>query len=444
MPARVTDSSIAPPGAENRLSTKEVSYGWRAAGVRVAMSWPQARGWLVVVLVAGGAVVAQAFGRFTYGILLPAIRGDLGHSNTVAGLLGTVNVTAYLLGTVAVAAIAARTRLLPIFRAGFGFSLSGLALATVAPNAAVLGVALFVMGIGGAFIWIPSPAIAAAAVDPERRGVAVGSIGAGIGVGIVFAAQLSRLLRDRSGDSAWRDVYRVETVLGVVVVVLVLLFLHHRSDEVPGSSGAAGLGGVDALRRMPGWAPLTFSYAAFGFSYLLAISFLTSRLEDDAGYSEGLAATMFALVGLGTVLGGVLLGHVADRIGERPTLTGGFILFVLAILGIMSGLLGLVIAGSIVLGLTFAGLAGVTAGYVVRNTTADQYGPAYAAATLAFGLSQMLSPQIGGALADLTGSFTLVFALSASFALLGAFAASRLPHDRTGRPHPTRPPDRPT
>ena len=45
-----------------------------------------ARGWLVVVLVAGGTIVAQAFGRFTYGVLLPAIRNDLGHSNTVAGL----------------------------------------------------------------------------------------------------------------------------------------------------------------------------------------------------------------------------------------------------------------------------------------------------------------------------------------------------------------------
>jgi MFS family permease len=420
--------------AENRPPTKEVSNGCRTSGIRVAMSWPRARGWLVVVLVACGAVVAQAFGRFTYGILLPAIRGDLDHSNTVAGLLGTVNVTAYLFGTVAVAAIAARTRLLPIFRIGFVFSLSGLALATVAPNAAVLGVALFVMGIGGAFIWIPSPAIATAAVSPERRGVAVGAIGAGIGGGIVFAAQLSRVLRDRSGDEAWRDVYRVETLLGIVVVVAVLLFLRHRSDEAPGSSGGAGFGGVGALRRMHGWAPLTVGYAAYGFSYLLAISFLTSRLEDDAGYSEGLAATMFGLVGLGTLLGGVLLGHVADRIGERPTLTVGFTLFALAILGIMSGVFGLVVAGSIVLGLTFAGLAAVTAGYVVRNTTADQFGPAYAAATLAFGVSQMLAPQIGGMIADLTGSFTLVFALSAGFALIGALSASRLPARSTDRP----------
>ena len=43
----------------------------------------------MVVLVACGTAVAQAFGPFTYSVLLPAIRNDLDHSNTIAGLLGT-------------------------------------------------------------------------------------------------------------------------------------------------------------------------------------------------------------------------------------------------------------------------------------------------------------------------------------------------------------------
>ena len=314
----------------------------------------EARGWLAVALVAAGAVVAQAFGRFTYGVLLPAIRNDLGHSNTVAGLLGTVNVTAYLLGTMIVASLTAR--LLPIFRAGFLFSLGGLALATISPNALVLGMGLFVMGIGGAFIWIPSPAIAAAHVPDERRGVAVGSIGAGIGLGIVFAGQISRVLRDRSGDEAWRTVYLVELLLGFVVVVLVVLFLRFRGDTA-GGSGGGGFGGFGVLRRMNGWKALTAAYAAYGFSYLLAISFLTSRLEDDAGYSEGRAASMFALVGIGTVAGGLLLGHIADRIGERRALTGGFVLFALAMGGVMTGAVG---AGSLRVGFALP-LVGVVA-----------------------------------------------------------------------------------
>ena len=60
-------------------------------------------GWIIVILVALTAAVGQSFGRFSFGILLPAIRDDLGISNTLVGMLGAANVGAYLFGTLAVA-----------------------------------------------------------------------------------------------------------------------------------------------------------------------------------------------------------------------------------------------------------------------------------------------------------------------------------------------------
>ena len=65
------------------------------------------------------AAVAQAFGRFTWGVVLPDARDDvLGGSNTLAGLLGTLNVAAYLLGTFAAAVIASRRSLTQMLRRG--------------------------------------------------------------------------------------------------------------------------------------------------------------------------------------------------------------------------------------------------------------------------------------------------------------------------------------
>ena len=385
----------------------------------------QATGWSVVVLVACGATVAQAFGRFTYSVLLPAIRDDLDHSNTIAGLLGTANVGAYLIGTMAVGALSTRLRLMTVFRAGFVFSLSGLAGAAVAPNTPLLGLALFVMGLGGALIWIPSPAIAAAAVGPHRRGVAVGAIGGGIGIGIVFSGQLARVLRERSGDEAWRTVYRIDVALGIVAVIAILLFVRHR-EAAPNRVRHQGIG-LSTLKKMPGWPAVVGGYASYGFSYLLAVSFLTSRLEDDAGYSEGLASTMFTLVGIGTIGGGILMGLVADRIGERPTLVFGFIAFAAAFVGIMTGIVAFVAVGSILTGLMFGGLPSVIIGYMVRSTTAETFGPSFAAATFTFGVAQVASPQVGGLIADVTGGFTAVFILAIVFALCGSLASTRLP-----------------
>ncbi len=68
--------------------------------------------------------------------------------------------------------------------------------------------------------------------------------------------------------------------------------------------------------------------------------------------------------------------------------------------------------------------------YIVQASDHITYGPRYAVATLAFGIAQVTSPQVGGLLADLTGSFTVVFLLSCGVALLGAASSSRLPAPR--------------
>ena len=385
-----------------------------------------ASGWTTVILVGVGAIVAQAFGRFTYSVLLPAIRDDLDHSNTVAGLLGTTNVLAYLVGTFVVASLTTRYELLTVLRSGFVFSLAGLAGAAVAPNAVILGIALFSMGFGGALIWVPSPAIAARAVGENRRGLAVGAVGGGVGIGIVITGQLARIVRERSGDEAWRDVYRIDFALGILAVLMILMFLRHQQSAPTGQKvGGAGFG---SLRQMPGWVAIVGAYTAYGFCYLIAVSFLTSRLEDDAGYTESLASTMFTLVGLGAVAGGILMGVIADRIGERTTLVIGFCVFASALVGILTGVVAIVVVGSVIVGLMFGGLPSGVIGYVVRNTTAEAFGPSFAAATFAFGVAQVTSPQLGGLIADLTGGFTLVFIVAIGFALGGAAMANRLPH----------------
>ena len=94
---------------------------------------------------------------------------------------------------------------------------------------------------------------------------------------------------------------------------------------------------------------------------------------------------------------------------------------------VLPGWLGLSTAASIGLGMLFAGIPSTITLYVIENTSVADYGPSFSAATLAFGVAQMLAPQVGGLVADLTGSFTLVFVLSYGFAVTGLVAALQLP-----------------
>lgn len=399
------------------------------------MSEPLRRGeraWLVVAMVLAATCVAQAFGRFTWGVVLPDARDDLlGGSNTLAGLLGTLNVTAYLVGTFAVSWAASRVTLVGLVRIGVVTSTCSIAVAGFAPSGPVLALALVGMGLGGAVIWIPSPRIVARSLPPRRVGMAAGLIGSGIGLGIVFAGQTAAFLDRRSdADDAWQTLYRIELVVACVVVAGVFAFLRSHGDR-PAVSG--GFGGIRALRTVRGWIPATVAYTAFGFAYILVIGFLVARLEDDSGFSSNEAAAMFSLVGGATFVGGLTLGPLSDRIGRRVTLTGAFVAFAACALVILSGEQPWVALASVGVGMMFSGMPSLIIAHIVANTDVDTYGPAFSAATLAFGVAQMVSPQIGGLLADATDSFTVVFVLSAAVALVGAAAASRLPHS-TSRP----------
>ena len=384
------------------------------------------RVWLVIALVMAATCVAQAFGRFTWGVVLPSARDDLlDGSNTLAGLLGTLNVTAYLLGTLAVSWAASRVTLVGLVRLGLTISTTALGIASIAPSGPVLGLALFMMGLGGAVIWIPAPAIATRAMPPHRAGTAVGLVGTGIGLGIVFAGQAASLLDRRSDDGDWwQTLYRIEFSIAVVVLIGAVLLLRSHGDR---PSLAGGFGGFGALRTVRGWLPAIAAYASFGFSYILVLGFLVARLEDDSGFSSAQATTMFSVVGAAAALGGLILGPASDRFGRGPTLTVAFTMFGCFTLLVLTGSQPWVVIAAAGIGLMFSGMPAVITAYIVDHTDTNSYGPAFSAATLAFGVTQMISPQIGGSLADALGSFTWVFVLSAVVAWIGAAFSMRLP-----------------
>ena len=377
-----------------------------------------------MLLIAAGAAVAQSFGRFAYGLLLPAIRDDLAISNTLAGLIGAANVGAYLLGTLFVAWATSHYRLLSVLRLGLILSTTGLLLAAVAPSPLLLAAALFLSGIGGACVWIPSPMIASDALPASQRGLAIGLMGSGIGIGVIFVSILGGSLRSSQGDHAWSSVYLTMAAIGLAILLGVLFMVRHQQAR---PTGGGGFGGFGALKRMQGWLPLIFSYATFGFIYLLVLGFLTSRLEDDSAWSSLDAATAFTLMGFAMIFGGPAFVALATRISTRLALAIAFALWPIFVFIVLMGAYIPTLMACIGLGFLFSGLPSLITLYVVENATPKDYGPSFAAATLAFGLAQTISPAVGGSLADISGSFTWVFLVSGTMGILGFIAALQLP-----------------
>ena len=376
---------------------------------------PRLRPRSLVALIALASGVAQAFGRFTYALLLPAIDTDLLQSYALAGLIGTANVAAYLLGVIAVSALARRTAPAVMIRWGLAGTTTGLFLLWQAESALVLGIGLAVTGFAGAFIWVPAPGLAGSVVRPARRGAAIGLAGSGIGAGIVFASGLAAALHSSGGDASWRTVYLVEAVLAAVALALCVRFLRpgpHRDDAAPVRSGA--------LRRVPGWFGLAGGYAAYGLAYSVYTTYLVVALEDDAGLSRGSASAVYTLVGVTLIVGGILLGPLSDRWGRGRSLVLGYLAMALSIAVVPLGTLPLAVLSALTFGLMMSGLPAVISAHLADSLTPREFAGAFGRCTLAFGLAQLCGPQLGGWLAETTGSFTPAFLLAAAVALAGA------------------------
>jgi MFS family permease len=345
---------------------------------------------LTLAIVLASAMVAQAFGRFTWGVVLPDARDDLlDGSNTAAGLFGSLNVGAYLVGTVVVAWLALRSSLVGLVKIGLVLSTSGLTLASFTTQPAVLAMALVIMGLGGAIIWVPVPGIAARQFPPERRGFATGIAGVGIGVGIVFAVRMAAFLRGGDQD-VWQTLYRIELGIALIVIASAFIFLRSQGER---PSVAGGFGGFGALRQVQGWKALTGAYSAYGFSYILVISFTVARLEDDAGWNSGRAALAFTTIGFAVIAGGLIVGSISDRIGRRLTMTIAFVSWAVASIGILTGSLPVVLASTVLVGIMFSGIPATIIAHVVAHADERSFGPVFSATTLAFGIAQAVSPQ---------------------------------------------------
>ena len=256
--------------------------------------------------VAGGAAVGNLYWAQP---LLEEIAASLGVPAAVAGLLVTVTQIGYAVGIfllVPLGDLLNRRRLIPAVLAASGLALAGAALA---PTWAVLFAALLLVGLTavGAQLLIP---LASELADPAARGRVVGTIAAGVLIGILLSRTISGLVADQFG---WRSIYVLAAVIAWVLAVILARAIPTLPPR-PSMSYPALLRSVfqavGSHRAVP--VTLILGAATFGtFSlFWTAMTFLLSA--PPFGYS----VSAIGLVGLAG-LAGALVARGAGRLHDR-------------------------------------------------------------------------------------------------------------------------------
>lgn len=361
------------------------------------------------------AAVSLGLARFSYALLLPPMRGDLGWSYTTAGAMNTVNAAGYLIGAllmpIALRRFAARRLLL----LGSASAAVLLALHGAVRSDEALYALRLLTGMASAATFV-SGGLLAARLTGAPPGLVLGLYYGGTGVGIVVSALLVPPLVVMPLDHAWRWAW---AALGAAALLATLV-------TARATRSLTGVGGVAAQKVQAGVSRLGFgmaSYFLFGFGYIGYMTFVVTLLREQH-LGTGLITAFYAVLGL-CVIGsswwwaGLLQRH---RDGRPMAVLDG-LLVVATVLPVLSVHPVAVFASGALFGAAFLSVVASTTALVRHNLPPAAWPAGIAAFTTVFAAGQIVGPTLVGWLADGAGGLRTGLAASAGVLVVAVVLA---------------------
>jgi sugar phosphate permease len=392
-------------------------------------------GWIILFI--GTLVVFGSLGlaRFGFSVLLPEMQKNLQMDNVQAGIMATSNLVGYLVLSVLGGAFASRFG--PRTVITIGMFVVGITMVLTGISETFFTATLWrtLTGIGSGASNVPVIGLLVSWFTPRRRGLAAGVVVTGSSLGLIFTGPVVPWIISVFNSIGWRICWFLFGGLALVIAVAGGFFIKNRPSQMglkpvgPQDGYSMDSPGAQALRwgevyKSPTLWHLGVVYMAFGFSYIIYMTFFVKYLVAEGGYTSQAAGHLFMIMGWCSIFCGLIWGSISDLIGRRLALV-----FVYCIQGISYSLFAFwpVPAGFIASAILF-GFSAWSIPAIMAATCGDVFGPRMAPAalgfiTLLFGIAQAFGPGIAGAMADSAGSFSSSFILASAIAFTGAITA---------------------
>ncbi len=392
-------------------------------------------GWIIVLAGCLSIFAAIGLGRFSIGMLLPAMGSSLHLSYSQMGLVCTCNFIGYLAAVFFCSRLQAvlgarRLILLALLLVGISMMLIGLVRDMVS-----LALLYTLTGIGSGAANIPVMGLVSAWFVSRLRGRAAGFVVTGSGFAILLTGKLIPFFNAMRPDG-WRVSWFVLGAIVLVIAVLARVILRNRPQDL-------GLQQVGADRELageelrPDFRPLNkkvilhcgMIYFIFGCTYVIYVTFIVTVLVRH-GFSEAAAGSLWSWVGFLSLFSGPVFGTFSDRFGRRAGLMIVFSIQTLAYL-----LVGLKLPNiALVLSIGSFGIVAWSIPSIMIALVGDLVGVhstvrVFGFITFILGIGQIVGPFFAGQLAETTGDFSVVFLLAAGLTLVAVLLAARLQVD---------------
>ncbi len=375
------------------------------------------RYWLAAAL-SLGSIVAIAFARFAYALVLPAMRIDLGLTYAQAGMLNTANALGYLAGALLCAGYVSRLGNRRLFRVALIVTVLALAGSGLSTLFAAQVALRLLAGASGAIVFICGTMLASNAFSNSaaKSSTAVGVYFGASGAGIVLSGAGLPWLLDAAGDDAWRVAWLAVAGASALFAVIAIRAAHR--VEEPSSSA----------RRTP-WPVAAFTpalgcYFLFGAGYIGYMTFVVAWMVSHGASAVDVSLT-WGTLGAATMASPLAWRGARARWPASKTLAASLIVVAT---GAAMPLLGTSLAVMIVSAVLFGGAmfivpAGVT-DLVKSSLPKSAWAPAMSVFTVAFAVGQSIGPLLSGWLVDATHSFAASLGVSVAILLAGSACAT--------------------
>ncbi len=255
-----------------------------------------------------------------------------------------------------------------------------------------------------------------------RLPTVMGLLSAALGIGMLVFAPLAQWL---IGLMGWRGTYQVLGAVLLLSVLPVALMPWQRlaagTPEIALARRTAAASGVDpwtirrALRTPVFWALTGVMFFTSLSTVSISVQLVASLVA--AGFAPMVAATVFGVAGMASIVGMVGAGYFSERIGEKPFATLSYSASIigvgaLALLEVWPSVLLLVLF--VLLFGTMQGSRGpLVAVLSVRHFAGARQSAIYGTVLLGMGAGAALGAWGSGALFDLTGGYRAGYLLSA-------------------------------
>jgi predicted MFS family arabinose efflux permease len=366
--------------------------------------------WLGVGACLCTTILGLGLARFAYTPMIPALVGAHWFTASQAVYLGAANLAGYLLGALAAAPLARRLGVRACLRAAMIAATASLYACVVQAGFAWFFAWRTLSGVAGAVLVVLAAPSVLPLLPARVRGRAGGVIFLGIGLGMAGSGTLLPVLLRHGVREAWAGL----ALAGTLMTLAAWAFLP--PDAPRDAAGRKADGGAHAALGA-----LLAAYAANAVGQIPAILFLTEYVAHHLGQGVQAGAAIWALVGLGALIGPVGAGALADRIGFANALRLLWLSQVAAYLVLaLCPVMAAVTPASIVAG------AGVPAAVVLvfgrsqvlAAPEADARRRAWSLATSAFALAQAVGGYALSYALSFTGRYDLLFGLGALLMLL--------------------------